>query len=85
MPKTAEKRGADRHRVVLGAQILIGEGIDPAPVRIANISAQGARIILGPDRLLPSNFRVKMVRDGRIHTARLVWKNGLNAGIAFAM
>ena len=83
MPETAEKRGTQRRKVVLGAKILIGEGIDPAPVRISDISAQGAHVVLGPDRLLPTSFRVQMMRDDSIHTARLVWKSGVEAGISF--
>jgi hypothetical protein len=86
MGKRAELRTKPRRNFHYNASILIDATSAPCPCAIADISATGARIELKAECELPERFILLLTPSGdaRRH-CRLVWRNGLAAGVEFPM
>ena len=86
MGKRAELRTKPRRNFHYNASILIDATSEPCPCAIADISATGARIVLEAECELPERFILLLTPSGdaRRH-CRLVWRNGLAAGVEFPM
>jgi hypothetical protein len=66
------------------AKILTSEKAQPRNCQIADISENGARIILERDQDLPSRFLLLLsTRSGTRRVCRLVWRKGLTVGVQF--
>ena len=66
------------------ASVLIDGTSSPQPCAIADISETGARLVLAKECDLPERFILLLTRRGEARRlCRLVWRDGLAAGVAF--
>ena len=80
----AELRKKPRRQFHYNASVLLGAKSVPQPCAIADISATGARIVLATVCELPERFILLLTRSGEARRhCRLVWRNGLAAGVEF--
>jgi hypothetical protein len=86
MGKRAELRTKPRRQFHYNASVLLDGKSPPQPCAIADISAAGARIVLEAECELPERFILLLTPSGEARRhCRLVWRNGLTAGVDFPM
>ena len=86
MGKRAELRTKPRRQFHYNASVLLDATSPPQPCAIADISATGARIVLATECNLPERFILLLTPSGEARRhCRLVWRNGLAAGVEFPM
>lgn len=51
--------------------------------RMVDLSRSGARLVVPPSRMLPSSFPVRVPSLGLRASARLVWRQAHQCGVAF--
>jgi hypothetical protein len=83
MSGTAERRRADRQRVYLAAEIVARprDSAPPIECAIRSISPLGAN--LRAPSFAPSQFDLRVVRDGSVRRVRTIWAYGDQRGVAF--
>jgi PilZ domain len=82
----AELRRKPRRNFHYNASVLLDGTSPPRPCAIADISDTGARIMLEAECELPERFILLLTRSGEARRhCRLVWRDGLAAGVAFPM
>ena len=74
---------APRIRTMLGAQLIYANGRMSAAATIRNMSDTGAKLSLDAAVPLPQEFEVSIPQKGQRLRARLVWRNGMEIGVAF--
>ena len=80
----AELRKKPRRQFHYNASVLLDAKSPRQPCAIADISATGARIVLATECELPERFILLLTRSGEaLRHCRLVWRNGLAAGVEF--
>jgi hypothetical protein len=84
MAARSELRRKQRRNFHYNASVLLNGTSSPRPCAISDISATGARIELEAECELPERFILLLTPSGdaRRH-CRLVWHNGLSAGVEF--
>ncbi len=80
---SAENRGEPRKRVLMSGLAVTEDGGDAFPCTVLDVSSTGARVRVGPDRVLPDVFRLIVVRNRTVHMARVMWRNQQLAGVRF--
>lgn len=83
MSEFIERRSRQRRTVRYGATAIFVYPIEPLTVVVRNLTADGARLTLPEERLLPSPFTITLDRDESSYTAQIVWKYGLDLGVRF--
>lgn len=84
MASRAELRKKPRRNFHYNASVLLDAKSLPQPCAIADISATGARIVLQSECELPQRFILLLTPSGEARRhCRLVWRNGLAAGVEF--
>jgi hypothetical protein len=68
---------------MLGAQLIYANGRMSADATIRNLSDTGAKISLDAAVPLPQEFELSIPQKGQRMRARLVWRNGVEIGVAF--
>ncbi|MGA8171347.1 MAG: PilZ domain-containing protein [Methylocystis sp.] len=81
MSSASERRAAPRRRLYLEGEIVPPESGGETSCVIRDMSATGARLRLTGSA--PTVFDLRIPRDGTVHHARRVWKNGDEFGVAF--
>jgi PilZ domain-containing protein len=76
-------RGARRKRVLMSGVICDGKGKQVQDCTLRDVSESGARIGFARTRLPLGEMFLIDVRARLAHPAKLVWHNGLEAGITF--
>ena len=80
----AELRRKPRRNFQYNASVLLDGTSPPRPCAISDISETGARILLQAECELPERFILLLTRSGEARRhCRLVWRNGLSAGVSF--
>ena len=79
----AEARRAERVRSFLRARIVFNNSNTTIECTIKNISAGGAKIELGNAMSIPETFDLEIPQKGRMHRARLSWRNDTAIGVEF--
>jgi hypothetical protein len=80
----AELRRKPRRHFHYNASVLLDATSSPRRCSISDISETGARIMLESECELPERFILLLTPSGEARRhCRLVWKNGLSAGVAF--
>jgi hypothetical protein len=80
----AELRRKPRRQFHYNASVLLDATSSPRPCAISDISETGARIVLEAECELPERFILLLTRSGEARRhCRLVWRNGLAAGVEF--
>jgi PilZ domain len=84
MAARSELRAKSRRQFHYNASVLIDGTSPPQPCAIADISDIGARLVLAKECELPERFILLLTRRGEARRhCRLVWRNGLSAGVEF--
>ena len=83
LPPLAERRPVARRKVLLGGLASDPAGQDIIPCQIRDISQMGARITVAPHQMIPPELLLVTVKDRQPHPARLIWRFGDQAGLAF--
>lgn len=78
-----EARYAKRDRVMLSANIAFNNGAFSTSCVVTQLSQTGARLSLPADAPISNNFRIQIPQRSFEADARLVWRRGAYAGIAF--
>jgi hypothetical protein len=84
-PRTGKDlRKKPRRHFRYHARILTSKSGPPCSCEIADISETGARIVLEKDEELPVRFVLLLSTSGDARrVCRLIWRDGLTAGVAF--
>jgi len=86
MAARSELRTKARRQFHYTASVLLDGRSSPQPCAIADISETGARIVLANECELPERFILLLTSRGEARRhCRLVWRNGLSAGVEFPM
>jgi hypothetical protein len=84
MAARSELRAKSRRHFHYNASVLIDATTSPRPCSISDISETGARIMLESECELPERFILLLTPSGEARRhCRLVWRNGLSAGVEF--
>ena len=84
MAARPELRAKSRRQFHYNASVLIDGTSPPRPCAIADISETVARLVLAKECELPERFVLLLTRRGEARRlCRLVWRNGLSAGVEF--
>ena len=83
LPPLAERRPVRRRKVLFGGFAADPAGLQTIPCQIRDISAMGARITLARHHMIPPELLLVTVKDRQVRAARLIWRLGDQAGIAF--
>jgi hypothetical protein len=84
MPSRAELRRKPRRQFHYNAGVLLDATSSPKACAISDISETGARLVLATECELPERFILLLTRSGQARRqCRLVWRDGLAAGVAF--
>jgi len=80
----SNKRKTVRKPIERFVWIDLGDGAPVTECRLSNMSDAGAKLILPSPRELPSNFILRLSKDGRVaRKCRLAWSSGKDVGVAF--
>ena len=86
MGKRAELRTKPRRNFHYNASVLLDGKSLPCRCAISDISETGARIVLARQCELPERFILLLTPSGEARRhCRLVWRDGLAAGVEFPM
>ena len=77
------ERRAPRERAFLTARISYGNGALSTPCTVMQISSTGAKIGIGAATSLPEIFQIVIAQKAIDCRAKLVWRRGDVAGVAF--
>jgi hypothetical protein len=80
---SAESRLEARKRVLMAGLIVQDGGADTFGCTVLDMSASGARVRAPADRAVPDDFHLVVVRDRRLHKARVMWRRQQLAGVRY--
>jgi hypothetical protein len=83
LPPAADRRPGPRTRVLLSGVVAYGKGAYSFDCAFRNLSATGARIVMGKNMQFPSEFFLINVRDRVAYDCKLVWNKGGEVGVNF--
>jgi hypothetical protein len=78
-----ERRALHRSRTYLAARIAFNDRYCTASCLVRNMSQNGAKLVFSAAALIPNEFDVIIPDKGESRRGRIVWRNYLEAGIAF--
>lgn len=79
----SEQRKAARTRVIYGGMLIFNNRCSTMDCTVRNFSANGARITIPHNALLPDHLTLVVARKGREYAARLAWRSEGAAGLEF--
>ena len=82
-PPVAERRPNPRSRVLLSGIVTYGDGAYSFDCSFRNLSATGARVVMGKNLQFPSQFFLINVRDRVAYDCKVIWNKGGEVGVAF--
>ena len=80
---TAEQRRAAKRMRVLKSAKLILDDMRSIDCAVRDISATGAKVLIGSGNNLPDKFRLFMVSDSTIRDVEIAWKRQDMIGVNF--
>ena len=80
---SSEHRLEGRKRVLMSGMIVETGATETFGCTVMDVSAKGARVRIAPDRVLPSEFHLVVVRNRTTHKARVMWRRQQLAGVRF--
>lgn len=78
-----ELRGAERGRSLLKAKIIFNNRMSTVDCIIKNISASGARILVGSTLSVPREFDLHVPLKGKTYRAQMRWRDAESMGVEF--
>jgi hypothetical protein len=83
-PPHAERRPVRRRRVLLGGVAVHQLRRDGARCQVRDLTEKGARIAVSHAALLPDSLHLIIIREQIAYEARVIWREGDMAGLAFS-
>ena len=81
--KPAERRPTRRQRVLLSGLVVYAHGAHCFNCTIRNLNAVGARVSIAKRHAVPSKFFLVNLHAQVAYECRLIWNDGVEAGVAF--
>jgi hypothetical protein len=81
--QTAERRASFRERTMLGGLIATDAKSSKVSCVVRNLSNAGATVEFQTMGTMPERINLAIAKNGRAHTAKIVWFRGTRAGLAF--
>ena len=81
--KLAERRPNRRQRVLLSGLVAYAHGAHCFNCSIRNLNAVGARVSIPKRHAVPSKFFLINLHAQVAYECRLIWNDGVEAGVAF--
>lgn len=78
-----ERRKTLRTRSYLGGRVVFNHHASTMDCLVRNVSPSGAKLVFSGTALLPDRFEVYVARKDTTYAARIVWRTGDEAGVAF--
>lgn len=78
-----DARVARRLKVLKAGKILVPGNLSVVDCTIRDISDTGARVVVGDQAAVPSEFRFIVLMDNTIRDAKAVWRRGDLIGLTF--
>lgn len=78
-----DRRRVDRMRILVASTLVYGEAATPSPCRILDLSPAGAMIEIDESLVLLRPMALLLPLDGVACEARVAWRTGAQAGLAF--
>jgi hypothetical protein len=82
-PVRSERRPNRRQRVLLSGLVTFARGTQCFSCSIRNLTAHGARVSIRKRHGVPSQFYLINLHGQVAYDCKLVWNNGVEAGVAF--
>jgi hypothetical protein len=83
-PSSGEKRKYQlRAPAHMAASIVAPGQIRPAPCIVREVSAEGAKLELDANWIIPKLFWLRINGDVRLHYCVVAWRNGTDVGVEF--
>lgn len=79
-----ERRIGPRRRIVRDANLLVDGSLSPVPCLVLELSANGAKLHLHDQDILPQRFSLIIEEDGLLRACDLVWQRRNHAGVTFS-
>jgi hypothetical protein len=79
--KVEERRKANRGRTYLAGRVTYDKPCSADDCLVRNLSRDGAKITFSGAMLIPDEFDLAIPNKDDIRRARIVWRQGLEAGI----
>lgn len=79
----AERRTADRRRVLKGARLAFNKGFGAYECVVRNISDKGARLSFGETSAVPSQFDLQIAGEDLFRKATVRWRTMTALGVSF--
>ena len=83
LPPRIERRPSQRKRTLLRGVIAHSSGAQSFHCTIRDLTKEGARITLAATLAVPANVYLIDVRGRVAYDAKIVWNNGVEAGLVF--
>jgi hypothetical protein len=80
---SSEHRRKSRKRVLMSGVIVARRSRETFGCTVMDVSATGARLRVAPDRMIPFEFHLIVVRNRTTHRARVMWRRQQFAGVRF--
>jgi len=78
-----EQRIARRQRVLKQGKILLPNGMTVIDCTVRDMSATGARLIVGDSGAIPNVFRLVLTADRSMREVKVVWRRPEQLGVHF--
>jgi hypothetical protein len=78
-----ERREYQRGRTYLGGRLALNNQYCTIDCLVRNMSQNGAKLVFEGTILLPGEFDLLLPQKGRMHRARIVWREQDEAGVTF--
>ena len=82
-PPVSERRPSPRSRVLLSGIVTYDDGAFSFDCAFRNLSATGARVVVGKTMQFPSHFFLINIRDRVAYDCKVVWNKGSEIGVVF--
>ncbi len=79
----SDRRRTRRRRVTRRGQIIVGQYYPTIDCLLHDYSENGARLHLEHPTILPTKFRLRIIKTGEILTVRTIWRAERNIGVVF--
>ncbi|MEL7489382.1 MAG: hypothetical protein AAGJ73_01580 [Pseudomonadota bacterium] len=80
---STEKRARRRRLITLKGEVMVGKYYPTIDCKLCDISENGARLQFDHPTILPTHFRLRIVKSKEIKSARTIWRADRSVGVIF--
>ncbi len=78
-----ERREKQRAKTALPGSAAFARAAAETPCVVLNLSGRGACVAFAPDMEVPRVFELRIGRDPKVQTVRVIWRRTNTVGVAF--